>query len=148
MRLMKIRIYSYQEIRSRMKKFGGILLVVLLILCVLCVNALPYRIYPADIKEVHFDIPVGESLPTQCYLRIVAGGSNTCMRPWRYCWARFGNIIFVRVLTLHHRHELCGAAFTWEEKVIPIGSCFFPGRSYIVVVNDVVATFVDGRRIG
>ncbi len=130
------------------KKVVAVLVAVLVIVAVVVgVVAQPYRIYPADIKEVHFDIPVGESLPTQCHLQIVAGGRNTCWMPWRYCVMRFGNIIFVRVLTLHHRNELCGQAFTWEEKVIPLGSCFFPGRSYIVVVNDVVATFVDGRRM-
>jgi len=99
-----------------------------------------YRIYPAYIKEIN--ISVAESLPPKYYLRVVAGGPNTCWKPWRYCGNRFGNMIFVQVLTLHHRGELCGQLFTWEEKIIALGSCFIPGMKYTVVVNNVTETFV------
>jgi len=126
------------------KKIVVILLVVVVIASmVVGVFAQPYRIYPADIKVVN--IWVGESWPREYYVQVVAGGSNTCWKPWKYVVLRFGNIIFVRVLTLHHRGEACGMALTYEEKVIKLGSCFIPGMKYVVRVNDVTETFIGGR---
>lgn len=101
-----------------------------------------YRIYPAYIDDVDIRAGLDEPVPVKYYLRVVAGGPSTCWRPWRYCVMRFGNIIFVRVLTLHNRFEACGQAYTWAKKTIPLGSCFIPGEKYTVVVHDVVKTFV------
>jgi hypothetical protein len=126
-----------------MKKIVVIVVVVVLIaVAVVGVVAQPYRIYPAYINEVAIKAKVDETMPMKYYLRVRAGGPTTCWRPWRYCVMRFGNIIFVSVLTLHHRYKSCGQAFTWEFKVIPLGSCLIPGMKYTVVVNDAVKTFV------
>lgn len=125
------------------KKIVVILVAVLVVVGVVVgVVAQPYRIYPAYIDDVDLDAGLDEPLPVKYYLRVVAGGPSTCWKPWRYCVMRFGNIIFVRVLTLHHRCRACGQAYTWEKKTIPLGSCFIPGMKYTVVVNDVVKTFV------
>ena len=97
------------------------------------------------IDRVRIDAGLDEAmplLPVQYRLRVVAGGPTTCWRPWKYCVMRFGKVIFVRVLTLHHRYGACGQAYTWEEKTIGLGTCFIPGTKYTVVVNDVVKTFV------
>ena len=104
--------------------------------------AQPYRIYPAYIDVVAIDARLDEPMPVEYYLRVVAGGPNTCYRPWRYCVMRFGNIILVKVLARHRRNELCGQLYTWEKKTIGLGRCFIPGMKYTVVVNDVVKTFV------
>jgi hypothetical protein len=128
------------------KKIVVIVVVVLVIVGVIVgvvvagIVASPYRIYPAQIKEVN--VYTAESLPPQYYLRVVAGGPNTCWRPWRYHVTRFGNTIFVKVLTLHDRRVGCGQMVTWVEHTIPLGSCFIPGVTYTVVVNDVTETFV------
>jgi hypothetical protein len=123
-----------------MKKKIVVIVLAVAALLIVGIVAQPYRIYPAYIKEVK--VYTAESLPPQYYLRVVAGGYSTCWKPWRYHVMRFGNIIFVRVLTLHHRGESCGHAFTWEEKIIPLGRCFIPGIKYKVMVNNVTDTFV------
>ena len=123
------------------KKIVVIVVTVLVIVgaVVVGVRASPYRIYPAYIKYI--ELQRIETLPPQYSLQVVAGGPDTCWTPWKYCVMRFGNIIFVGVLTLHHRAELCSQAFTWEEKTINLGSCFIPGMINIVVVNHMVLTF-------
>ena len=124
-----------------MKKKIVIILVVMAVIAGMVIGAVaqPFRILPAKIKDV--EIRCLESIPPQYYLRVVAGGPNTCWAPWKYNIMRFGNIIFVGVLTLHRRGEICGQALTWQEKIIPLGSCFIQGMKYMVVVNDVVETF-------
>jgi len=126
-----------------MKKKIVIILVVMAVIAgmVIGVIAQPYRIVPAKIKDV--GISCRESFPPQYYLRVVAGGPNSCWKPWKYNVMRFGNVIFVKILTLRYPHENCGLqpSFFWEEKIIPLGSCFIQGMKYIVVVNDVVETF-------
>jgi len=119
-----------------MKKRIVIILVVVVVIAgvVAGVVAQPYRIIPAYIEEVNIVIDTESLLPQYC-LRVVAGGPTTCWRPWRYCVTRFGNMIFVQVLTLHRRGEICGQAFTWEEKIIPLDSCLIPCEIYTVVVN-------------
>lgn len=131
-----------------MKKKTVVIILVAVALLIAGAVAQPYRIYPADIKDI--DIWVSESWPQKYYVRVVAGGSNTCWRPWRYHVTRLGNTIFVEVLTLHHRGELCGFALTYEEKIIPLGICFIPDMKYAIVATDgmrnfMVETFVAGR---
>jgi hypothetical protein len=129
----------------RMKKKIVIMLVVIVVIVgmVLGVVAQPYRIRPAEIKVVN--IWASESWPQKYYVQVEAGGPNTCWEPWKYVVLRFGNIIFVRVLTLHHRAKGCGMAITYEEKVIELGRWFIPGMKYVVRVNDVTKTFTGGR---
>ena len=128
-----------------MKKKIVVVLIVVVVITGMVVGAIaqPYRIRPADIKVVK--IWVSESWPQKYYVQVEAGGSNTCWRPWQYVVLRFGNIIFVRVLTLHHRDEGCGMAITYEEKVIELGRWIIPGMIYVVRVNDVTETFIGGR---
>lgn len=126
------------------KKIAVVLIVVVVIIgMVVGAIAQPYRIRPADIKVVN--IWAGESSLGEYYVQIVAGGTNTCWAPWKYVVLRFGNMIFVRVLTLHHRNEGCGMAITYEENVINLGRCFIPGMKYVVRVNDVKETFIGGQ---
>jgi len=109
------------------------------------VVAQPYRIHPGYIDDVAIDAGLDEAMivmPVEYYLRVVGGGPTTCWRPWKYCVMRFGKVIFVRVLTLHHLYRACGQAYTWEKKTIGLGTYFIPGTKYTVVVNDVVKTFV------
>lgn len=124
------------------KKIVVILVAVLVIvnMVVAGVHVSPYRIYPSQVKEVH--VFAAECLVPEYYLRVVAGGPNTCWSPWRYCVKRFGNVIFVEVLTRLDLRVACGQAFTWKEKIIPLGSCFIPGMKYRVVVNGVIEAFV------
>lgn len=124
------------------KKIVIILVAVIVIVGVLAVvvRAWPYRIYPSQIKEV--DVLSADGMMRVYYLRVVAGGPNSCWSPWRYCVKRFGNIIFVEVLSLLDVREPCYQVVTWEEKDIGLGGCFIPGMKYKVVVNGVVETFV------
>jgi len=117
------------------------LVIVLMVAALLVVGLVvqPFRILPAEIKEV--DIYVGESILPTYFVRVVAGGRNTCWKPWKYVVLRLGNMVFVQVLTLHHRDEFCGQAETWEEKNINIGRCFIPYINW-VVVNGEVETFI------
>ena len=115
-----------------------VILTVLLILSIFVTgcddNSWPYRIYPAHIKEVNI-VTNTESLVPQYCLRVVAGGPTTCWEPWRYLVMRFGNMIFVEVLTLHDLRKACGFALTYVEKIIPLDSCLIPSKIYMVVVN-------------
>ena len=124
-----------------MKKVAVIALAVLLIVVVV---TSVYRIRPAHIYDV--DIWVSRSLPHQYFLRVVAGGSSTCWQPWKYVTMRFGNIIFVRVLTLHDLDGSCGWMVIEEEKIISLGSSLLPNMIFMVVVNDVVKILVAEPR--
>jgi hypothetical protein len=128
-----------------MKKKIVVVLIVVVVITGMVVGAIaqPYRIRPADIKFVN--IWASESWPQKYYVQVEAGGSNTCWKPWKYVVLRFNNIIFVWVLTLHHRNEFCGMAITYEEKVIELGRCFIPGMKYVVRVNDAKETFIGGQ---
>jgi hypothetical protein len=128
-----------------MKKKIVVLLIVVVVITGMVIGAIaqPYRIRPADIRFVK--IWASESWPQKYYVQVEAGGSNTCWRPWKYVVLRFGNIIFVRVLTLHHRDKGCGMAITYEEKVIELGRRFMPGMEYVIRVNDVTETFTGSR---
>jgi len=106
-------------------------------------NSSPYRIYPAYIKEVNIVIDTESLLPQYC-LRVVAGGPNTCWKPWRYHVMRFGNMIFVKVLTLHDLRKPCGCALTYVEKIIPLDSCLIPCNIYAAVVNGEWRLLVTG----
>ena len=80
-----------------MKKKIVVTLVVVVVIAGMVVGAVaslssPYRIYPAYIKEVNIVIDTEYLLPQYC-LRVVAGGPNTCWRPWKYVVMSFGNII-------------------------------------------------------
>ena len=97
-------------------------------------NSSPYRIYPAYIKEVSIVIDTESLLPRYC-LRVVAGGPNSCWEPWRYHVIRFGNMIFVKVLTLHDLRKPCLMMVTYVEKIIPLDSCLIPFTAYVGVVN-------------
>jgi hypothetical protein len=131
-----------------MKKKIVVVLVVVAVIAGVVAGAVaqPYRILPAKIKDV--DIWAGGSSrggPSESkryYLLVVAGGHNTCWKPWRYNVTRLGNTIFVEVLTLHHRGEPCGMALTYEEKTISLGRCFIPDMKYWVVVNGMVEPFI------
>lgn len=124
-----------------MKKKIVVALIVIVVITGMVAGTIaqPYRIRPADIKVVN--IWVSESWPQKYYVQVEAGGSNTCWKPWKYGVLRFGNIIFVRVLTLHHRDEACGMSITYEEKVTELGRWLIPGMKYVVRVNDVTETF-------
>ena len=128
-----------------MKKKIVVLLIVVVVITGMVIGAIaqPYRIRPADIRFVK--IWASESWPQKYYVQVEAGGSNTCWEPWKYVVLRFGNIIFVRVLTLHHRDKGCGMMITYEEKVIELGRWVIPGMIYVVRVNDVTKTFIGGR---
>jgi hypothetical protein len=129
-----------------MKKKIVVIVVVVLVIVGLVVVGLvksPYRIYPSQIKEV--EVLSADGMMRVYYLRVVAGGPNTCWSPWRYCVMRFGNKVFVEVLTLIDLRVVCGGMITWKEKDIPLGSCFIPGMKYVVVVNGVTETFVAGE---
>jgi len=131
--------------RGMMKKKIVVLLIVVVVITGMVIGAIaqPYRIRPADIRFVK--IWASESWPQKYYVQVEAGGSNTCWEPWKYVVLRFGNIIFVRVLTLHHRDKGCGMMITYEEKVIELGRWVIPGMIYVVRVNDVTKTFIGGR---
>jgi hypothetical protein len=128
-----------------MKKKIVVILVVVVVVAGVVIGVIqqPYRIIAASIKDI--EIYVDESMPPTYFLRVVAGGGSTCMRPWRYCVTRLGNTIVMVILTLHHRDEACGCAFTWEEKTINLGRCFIPGTKHWVHVNYRVETFMTHR---
>lgn len=127
-----------------MKKKTLVIVLVVAALLIVGLVVQPFRILPAQIKDV--DIYVGESILPTYFVRVVAGGYNTCWKPWKYVVLRLGNMVFVQVLTLHHRDEFCGMSFTWEEKTINLGRCFIPYINW-VVVNGEVETFIPHRLI-
>lgn len=102
-----------------------------------------YVILPADIKVVN--IWVSESWPQKYYVHVEAGGPDSCWKPWKYVVLRFGNVIFVGVLTLHDRERGCQMVITYEDKVVELGRLFIPGMKYLVIVNDVTEIFTGGR---
>ncbi|OGN96334.1 MAG: hypothetical protein A2Z77_06780 [Chloroflexi bacterium RBG_13_51_36] len=107
------------------------------------VRASPYRIYRSYIKDV--EVFADQYSPPGYHLRVVAGGPNTCWKPWKYSVVRFGNIVVVDAIALFHRDRDCGQAFTWEVKVFHLGRCFVPGMKYVLVVNGEVESFIAGE---
>lgn len=124
-----------------MKKIVVILLAALLI--ALVVTSV-YRIRPAYIYDV--DVWVSKSFPHRYFLRVVAGGPSTCWEPWKYVTTRFGNIIFVRVLTLQYVGGSCGWMVIEQEKIIPLGTSLLPNTIFVVVVNGVLRILVAEPR--
>jgi hypothetical protein len=112
------------------------------------VRVSPYKIYESYIQDVQIQVQEVSKCPFMgngrpgYWVRVVAGGPNTCWKPWRYWVTRLGNTVFVKVLSRIDFRVACGQAFTWEEKDIGLGGCFFPGMKYKVVVNGVVETFI------
>lgn len=118
---------------------------------VAAVRVSPYRIYRSEIRDVEIQVQEVSKIPfmgnvrPEYYVEVVAGGPNSCWSPLRYCVKRFGNIIFVEILSRIDLRVACGQAFTWEEKVFHLGRCFVPGMKYAVVVNGDVESFIAGE---
>ena len=123
-----------------MSRILFVMLAVVLILTIFVTVFPEYRIRSAVIYDV--DVWVSRSFPHQYFLRVVAGGSSTCWKPWKYVTARFGNIIFVRVLTLPYLHGPCGWMVIEEEKIMPLGISLVPNMVFVVVVNGAVRILV------
>ena len=99
----------------------------------------------APIHQV--DIEIAESWPPQYFLHVVSGLPNGCARFDSYSVApRTGDsdTIRVEVINLEPADGLaaCAEVYGFVEHTIRLGSDFVPGKTYMVVVNDVTETFV------
>ena len=99
----------------------------------------------APVHEV--ELVIAESYPVQYFLHVLSGLPNACVEFSHYSVAPRTNdndTVTVEIINLEPVGDdtACAEIYGFVETNIPLGSDFFPGRTYTVMVNNFTLTFV------
>jgi inhibitor of cysteine peptidase len=99
----------------------------------------------APVHEV--EIVIAESYPAQYFLHVFSGLPNACVEFSHYSVAprtSDNDTVKVEIINLEPvgGDMACAEIYRLVETNIPLGSDFIPGRTYTVIVNDFILTFV------